>query len=364
MRVAVDLRCLLEPFESGVTVYTKAMVDEFLQCPELELDLFYQTRRPFNKIHESYPQARWIPYSSTRFHVQSLWDSLPLPKNYFPLQPDLIWLPDRRPFYKTKIPVVMTVHDQVPERERGSLSLKSRVWHRLFSLRRLERFCAGFLFPSLTVAYSVYTALPWEVTYEGAKLVSGEEKPKELPSGASDFVLSLAPLDPRKRLNWVFEMAHAFPKTMFVCAGIKLHDSRFSSFTLPKFPNLFYLSSFTEQEKSWLLRYAKVLLAVSMDEGFDLPVLEAVKAKTPVILSDIPVHQELYKNAIFVKDLNGLRAALYSALEGHGKVPIPRGRYDWEKAAQRALLFFGRVLLHKDRQGGRHGHSHDHAHNA
>ncbi len=40
-RLAIDLRTLLEPYESGVTVYTKALVREFLQMEDLSLDLFY-----------------------------------------------------------------------------------------------------------------------------------------------------------------------------------------------------------------------------------------------------------------------------------------------------------------------------------
>jgi glycosyltransferase involved in cell wall biosynthesis len=346
-RVAVDLRCLLEPFESGVTVYTKALVDELLKAPHLlELDLFYQARNRCEAIHQKYPQVRHLSLSNTTFHFRCLFGFPPLPSSYFPVQPDLIWLPDRRPFYKSSIPLVMTVHDQVPETLKESLSFKGKLWHFLFSLKRLKKLSSGFLFPSLTVAHRVNSSLPWEVTYEGVKLSSTMEKPKGVPAG--DFVLSLAPLDPRKRLNWVFEMAHFFPKVSFVCAGLKEKDGRFARLHLPTLPNLIYLGKVTEPEKKWLLKKAKVLLALSRYEGFDLPVLEAIHTKTPVILSDIAVHRELYKNATYVQGQNDLKSALYTALHRGGIIPEPRGIYTWEKAAERTLLFFFRVLLHKD----------------
>lgn len=362
MRVAVDLRCLLEPFESGVTVYTKAVVDDFLLNPDVEVDLFYQARQRCEAIHERYPQTRQVAISNSLFHLRSLFRFPVLSKGYFPVRPDLIWLPDRRPFYRTTIPVVMTVHDLVPDLFRRSLSLKGRLWHRLFSLARLQTFCSGLLFPSLTVAHSVRTHLPWEVTYEGARLAEIAVKPKGVPSG--DFVLSLAPLDPRKRLSWFFEMARRFPKLSFVAAGIKRKESRFSRLVVPTLPNLTLLSSVSEEEKKWLLKNTRALIAVSRYEGFDLPVLEAVSVKTPVILSNIPVHQELYKHAILVRTLDDLQGALYSALQGNGKVPQPRGAYTWKKTAQRSLLFFLRVLLHEDRKHGGDRHGHDHSHDA
>ncbi len=38
---------------------------------------------------------------------------------------------------------------------------------------------------------------------------------------------------------------------------------------------------------------ARWLLAPSLEEGFDLPVVEALSCGTPVVASDIPAHQDL-----------------------------------------------------------------------
>ena len=159
----------------------------------------------------------------------------------------------------------------------------------------------------------------------------------------------ISPSDPRKRLEWFLAMAERFVKVNFVVIGLKSTDSRFAKLKLKKSDNVFLLGEVSEEEKSWYLHHARALVAVSKYEGFDLPVLEAVRAKCPVIMSEIPVHHELYKDACMVKNLKELEGAVYRARSGQIEVPQPRGVYTWEKTADRTLLFFLRVLLHKDR---------------
>lgn len=351
LRIAVDLRPLLEPHESGVTVYTKAMVAELLKLKGVGLDLFYQSSEKNDKIHVLFPKVRHVEISNTRFHLKSLFRFLELPEGFFVKKPDLIWLPDRRPFYRTEIPVVMTIHDQVPEKFARTLSIKSRVWHRLFSLKRLLRLSSGILLPSSTSGLTLPRSLQKEVTFEGANLAKSVKAPENNKKlNKRPFFLSISPADPRKRLNWVLEMAKKFPKAHFAIVGLKPGDKRFAKAGLKKMKNLFLYPQVSEEEKLWFLRNARALLSLSVYEGFDLPVLEAVRAKCPVIMSDIAVHNELYRcEQPMVGNLDDLRFAIHKALNGDVKVPKPRGVYDWEGAAKRALLLFRRVLSNKDR---------------
>lgn len=363
-RLAVDLRPLLERHESGVTHYAKALVHEFLQRGDLvELDLFYQARTRCEALHHLFPQVRHIPLSNTRFHLRCLLGFPTLPEAYFPHKPDLIWIPDRRPFYRTTIPLVMTVHDKVPELYPSTLSWKSRLWHLIFPLRRLLRLCSGLLVPTFTISQALQTKLPKEVTYEGAELEKATEPTFLSKKFPKRFYLMISPSDPRKRLDWVLRLAERFPKENFVIIGLKKQDKRFASIRLRKRSNLFPFSQITEGEKAWFLRRAKALLALSRYEGFDLPVLEAVAAKCPVIMSDISVHNELYKNALMVRSFQELEQAVQRLRTFNAPVPQPRGRYTWEAAAQRSLLFFLRILFYKNRKSGCHGNRHDHSHN-
>lgn len=350
-RIAIDLRPLLESNESGVTVYTKSIVKRLIQDSSVEWFLFYQAKHRCERIHELFPNVKHIARSNTAFHLKSLFRFPMLPRTYFEREPDLLWMPDRRPFYRCPFPVVMTVHDRIPELERSSLSFKSKVWHQIFPLKRLLKLTNGLLFPSLTVAQSVRTRSPKEVTYEGVEPFEKPLRPESLAKKikGDDFFFALSPSDPRKRLEWIVRAAQRFPKMNFVIAGYKKNDPRFKKLKLKEQDNLILLESITEGEKAWLYRNAIALLALSRAEGFDLPVLEAVHAKCPVLLSDIPVHHELYKQAEWVRTEEDLWKGLYLAQDSKLKTPLPRGDYSWDKAANRSLLFFLRVLLNKDR---------------
>lgn len=382
MRIAVDLRSLLEPFESGVKVYTQEMVTEFLRLEKLgvglKVDLFYQSRKRCERLHRQFPSVRHVKISTFIHRAKSVFGFRKLPDEYFAAKPDVIWLPDRREFYKTDVPVVMTIHDLVPEKYGKTLSFKGRVLHKIFSLKRSLKLCDGVLTPSYSTFVSVQKymrkdkCVEKEVTYEGVNLALNETMP-DLPKALkrnlkggnlrSEFFLMISPADPRKRFDWVLDMACRFPKVNFVVAGMKGQDKRFSrvggkSVTaekIKKMPNLFVLGRVTESEKLWLLRHAKALLALSKYEGFDLPVLEAVTTKCPVILSNIAVHHELYHldAACVVDDKTDLIAAISrmvsSSNSGKSCVPKPRGEYSWERAAARALLLFRRVVGNKNR---------------
>ncbi len=364
LRLAVDLRPLLEPFESGVTQYTKAVVNEFLLREDVELDLYYQARTRCQRIHDLYPNVRHIAISNTHFHFKCLFGFPSLPKDFFEEKPELIWIPDRRPFYRCSIPLVMTIHDKVPELYRGTLSIKGKLWHRLFSLKRLLSLCSGLLVPTFTVAGALNTQLPKEVTYEGARLQKSAAPKGVKKFKAAPFFLMISPSDPRKRIEWLLAMADRFPRANFIVVGLKDADARFAELKLEQKKNVMLLGEVSEGEKAWFLRNAVALLALSKYEGFDLPVLEAVQAKCSVIMSDIAVHNELYKKACFVKDLHELETAIYRALEGKVQVPLLRGQYTWAKTSERSLLFFLRVLLNEDRKRGSNGNRHDHSHHS
>lgn len=360
MRLAIDLRPLLEPFESGVTVYIKEMVKEIMKFPAIDLDLFYHSRNPSENIQSIFPNARHIELSNLFFHIHSLFKFQKLPETYFTKKPDLIWIPDRRPFFITDIPVVMTIHDFVPELLPRTLSLKSRIWHKIFSYKRLANLSSAFLVPSITTGSKIKNK-KYEITYEGAVVPQNVHMPSDYKKiAAKKFFLCVSPLDPRKRLNWIFVVAKKFPNVNFVIAGIKKNDSRFTKSNVNKSSNIILLGQITNQEKFWLYKNAEALIAISVYEGFDLPVLEAVKVKCPVIMSDINVHRELYKSDFFVKNQDDLLIGIKRILMGYKNIPKERGHYTWNLAAKRALFFFGRVVADKNRNrsGYRNGDNH------
>ena len=66
------------------------------------------------------------------------------------------------------------------------------------------------------------------------------------------------------------------------------------------------ITDLTDEQVAALIRGARALLAPSLSEGFDLPVIEALSLGAPVIASDIPVHRELARSANLIDPLDGL----------------------------------------------------------
>jgi glycosyltransferase involved in cell wall biosynthesis len=60
-----------------------------------------------------------------------------------------------------------------------------------------------------------------------------------------------------------------------------------------------------DRDLAALIAGAAALLSPSFAEGFDLPVLEALAVRTPVIASRIPVHEELAVGATLLDPLDG-----------------------------------------------------------
>ncbi len=362
MRLAIDLRPFLSPWISGVTVLTDALITALQAESSWDLDFYYFAAERFEPIHQRFPTVRHIPISNRWFHFRSLFGAPKLPRDFFEISPDLIWIPDRRPFFKTKIPVVMTVHDAVPEQMPETLSFKSRLYHRFFSLQRSFKHVDAFLTPSQTTANFLKerTARPIHVSYACLPFSQLEAlKPSvEIPES---FAFFLAPVDPRKGLTQLEQIVRSMPDLSVVWAGLKSYDSRFAFHGLPQSRQVIFLSEITEPEKVWLFQNAFAFLALSEMEGFDLPVLEAAHWQCPTILSDIPVHRELFESDYFTCNFEESLKFLNFLRENEGRTPKAKFSDDPSKIAHDLSLFFRSVVVHKNRESGRDGNRNDRA---
>ena len=85
---------------------------------------------------------------------------------------------------------------------------------------------------------------------------------------------------------------------------------------------------------------ASVLVLPSRDEGFGLPVLEAMAAGTPVVASDLPVLREVggeHASYAAVGDAEAFAAALRQVLEAPGDAAARRAhatRFTWAASAE------------------------------
>ncbi|GAA1831405.1 glycosyltransferase family 4 protein [Agromyces salentinus] len=118
--------------------------------------------------------------------------------------------------------------------------------------------------------------------------------------GVDDFLLSVGRLNVRKNLTAALQGALASgivsPTTPIVVVG----ESQGRSTDLPddvlrasSEGSVRFLGRADDAELSWLYRHTRGLVFLSLDEGFGMPTLEAVRFGAPVVASDIPVFREI-----------------------------------------------------------------------
>jgi alpha-1,3-rhamnosyl/mannosyltransferase len=106
----------------------------------------------------------------------------------------------------------------------------------------------------------------------------------------------------------------------------------------------------TRDELNHLYRTAAVLAFPSLEEGFGLPVLEAMSAGLPVVTSNGSALKEVAGDAALLVDpldVDGLRNALQAALEDFAvkdhlvAAGLRRAaEFTWQRAAQQTLAIY------------------------
>jgi glycosyltransferase involved in cell wall biosynthesis len=114
------------------------------------------------------------------------------------------------------------------------------------------------------------------------------------------------------------------------------------------------LPAVTEKELRALYNLAAVLLFPSLEEGFGMPVLEAMACGTPVVASDIPVMREVAQDAALLADptsTTAIAAELARLLgdENLQQEMAARGlsnlrRFSWQKCAELTLAGYRQVV--------------------
>ena len=360
MHAAINALCLGN--RSGTGRYTEGLINGFVELAdrEVRLSVFIPSHFPISPKWWRTTQVRFysIPIP-TAWHrvVWEQWFSQGWLKK---LKPDLLHSPAfvvplfRRGPYRQ----IITIHDLAFLRFPQTLPAGRRRYLAIAATRSM-RLADAIITDSRAIQREVQeqvnrpekvAAVPLGVnpalfhthpTLEDEKILEslGVQRPYFLFAGT---------IEPRKNLSRILsaylQARREGVKPNLVIAG-RLgwkHD------TIPLYQEgVVGVGFVTDAKLAALYRHAESLLAPSLYEGFDLPVVEAAACGTPVICSDIPVHHELFGEEgryISVEDEEGWKKAFISPDNWNPSSRAGEIR-GWTDAARDLLECYRRVIV-------------------
>jgi glycosyltransferase involved in cell wall biosynthesis len=234
---------------------------------------------------------------------------------------------------QSPVPMVVTLHDLVPLKRPGEyLRSGLRFKLRYLAVQRAVR----VIVPTAAVADDAINAL--EIPPERIVVVGEAAAPTfapraqdevdaararfELPAEYLLWVGGLRTPDPRKRVAALARAPRTMPLVLVGAANRWAHE----------LPDATLTGEVSDDELAAIYTGAQALVFPSDDEGFGLPVVEALACGTPVAACDVPAVREVLDGRvelIEISDLDGLIAAAESA---HRPAPPPLA-WTWEDAA-------------------------------
>jgi glycosyltransferase involved in cell wall biosynthesis len=183
-----------------------------------------------------------------------------------------------------------------------------------------------------------------EITVVRSAVDQPEAQPRQSPTGRR--LVYMGSFMPYKNVETIVRALHNLPGyTLHLLSGISPADRNRLSALAPE-ASLVFHGGVSEEEYFALLAGATALVTASRQEGFGIPLVEAMRVGTPIVVSDIPVFHEIGGEAAgyFPPDNAAALAAEITALEAPGEwearslASVAQSRkFTWEASA-RVLL--------------------------
>lgn len=356
MRILVDCRYVRFPRHDGISRYTSRLVTALAPLAAAaghELEMLISDERQLEML----PDLPWRMGTSPTSPRE-----LTIAKRINAFEPDVLFSPMQTIGAKGReYGLVLTLHDLIYYRNRTpprNLPWFVRVLWRLYHLawwpqRRL-----------LNRADAVATVSA--TTRELMKQHRLTSKPITIVSNAADpvpttrarrqpktrDVLYMGSFMPYKNVETLARAMHELP-------GYRLHLlSRITDADRARFEALApegsieFHDGISDEDYEALLDKAFALATMSLDEGFGLPLVEAMVRGTPVVVSDIPIFREIGGSAAVYApptDVHAVAEALRGlgdAAEWSRRSKAARAqatRFDWNRSARTLLQLLERV---------------------
>jgi glycosyltransferase involved in cell wall biosynthesis len=325
MRILFDGRVCCDHF-TGVGRYAFGLIRHLGPAfPEIEFTVAWNPRLPNRRFD-------WDPVRGLRNVTLEpctgsglrLLDPLPLYSIAYRIRPDILQAPYFTSAVLSPVRSVVTIHDVTPftaghDRWRHGVAR--------WGIRKSARSASFVITPTEAVRAQVIDLL----AVNPRNIVSIPEGVEPLPEGrlhdpalaAFPYVLFVGVHKPHKNLTGLLDaMALAFPKedVRLVLAGPPspfTAQLRRRAASLGIGQRVVFTGPLDDSQLGALYRGASALALVSFEEGFGLPLAEAMSMRVPIVASDLPVLREVCSEAALYADPrspSSIAAALAEAL--------------------------------------------------
>ena len=386
MRIAIDGTTLCAPDGSrgaGIEHYSWSITKALLEAGK-DHEFFISTPPGLNRVRrqellETTTRVTLLPSWGPRISFVSR--HVFLPARFLLRRPDVLFCPIGQIPLGWRGKSVITIHDLAIYEHPEWFPSEQNFSTRVVVPKSLDR-ASHIIAVSSATQEKLHEMMPStagrvHVIHEGVDLNEAYAALSQTDSNSTrfpfdrDFVLFLGTLEPRKNLLNAFRAFHAFLESRpeqaqhvrFIVAGKKgWHTQEIEAelVTINRAwkeaePNgvIQFLGPVTEEEKWNLLARASCLLYPSWDEGFGLPLLEAMAVGTPTIASNRGALPEVGGDAaVYVdpEDIEAMSFALTQCLlipEGVRQIReigIARAaEFSWERAAQETMQILEQV---------------------
>ncbi len=386
MNLGIDCRALQEEFPSGVSQYTRGLVNALIAHPkarEWTITLFFNGSR-FSQpdVRKKMTDLIEMPFSDSGPKVE--WKFSQIPNKALTVatvfgQPridrlfgdvDAVLVPNLQffPFSKSSVPVIQLLHDCSFVRMSDQQSIKSLLRHWFLQPQKQLQHAAEVVAVSKATGDDAkrlfgVTTKQLSVTYPGIP-----ERPVKIGNDsvlttaginpASAVILAVGTIEPRKNID---ALLRAFQKLREQQTGVQLvivgkSGYRSSAVLMNEslMKDVIILDFCSDELLDALYQKATMSIYPSLFEGFGFPPLEAQRYGVPVIAGFHSSLQEVLKDSVLyadVLDVHALTRAMQSILldqklrsELIGKGVDNTKRFSWERAASRLIDSCERVL--------------------
>lgn len=345
MKIGIDASRLTREIRTGTENYLYYLVREWAINNPLDEFVLYFKDEPSEKLWQELSQGN-ENFSYKVLETKYSWTQVSLARELFENTPDILFcswhtMPGINPFWKMK--TISAIHDLTGR-------FIPTFWTAHFSKHVIA--VSDFVKEELVNKYKV-SSQKISVVYEGYdktihKAPEHEiDRVKKKYGIEGDYIFFLGSLGPRKNIeNMVEAYLRLNTEVEYVFAG-RVMDGYEKILDL----SFKYLGDkVTNEDLPGLYSGALFFTLVSKQEGFGIPILEAMSCETPVLTSNISATKEVAGDAAVFADPNSIE----SIKEGMHKLlfdeklrndmsnkGISRVKeFDWKRSASRIMKIF------------------------